>query len=41
MFNLFRPFYKETLKIFSNGERPKRKHKFGKTRVFKAEEVRK
>ena len=41
MFNLFRLLKNETLKIFSIQERRKSRHKFGGTKVCKAEEVRK
>ena len=41
MFNLFRLLEKETLKIFSIRERRKSRHKFGGTKVCKAEEIRK
>ena len=41
MFNLFRLLENETLKIFSIWERRKSRHKFGGTKVCKAEEVRK
>ena len=40
MFNLFRLLENET-EMFSMGERCKSKHKFGGTKVCKAEEVRK
>ena len=40
-FNLFRLLEKETLKIFTIGERRKRRDKFGGTKICKAEEVRK
>ena len=40
-FNLFRLLDNETLEMFSKRERRKRKHKFGGTKVFKAEKVRK
>ena len=38
-FNLFRLLENETLEMFSMRERRKRKHKFGGTKVRKAEEV--
>ena len=41
MFNLFRLLEKKILKIFSIWERRKSRHKFGGTKVCKAEEVRK
>ena len=41
MFNLFRLLECETLKISSIRERRKSRHKFGGTKVCKAEEVRK
>ena len=41
MFNLFRLLENETLKIFSIRERRKSRHKFGGTKAFKAEELRK
>ena len=41
MFNLFRLLENGTLKIFSVQERRKSRHKFGGTKVCKAEEVRK
>ena len=41
VFNLFRLLENETLKIFSIRERRKSRHKFGGTKVCKAEEVRK
>ena len=41
MFNLFRLLEDKTLKIFSIWERRKSKHKFGGTKVCKAEKVRK
>ena len=37
MFNLFRLLENETSKIFSMRERRKSKHKFGGTKVYKAE----
>ena len=40
-FNLFRLPDNETLKILSIRERRKNRHKFGRTKVRKAEEVRK
>ena len=40
-FNLFRLLENETLKIYSIRERRKSRHKFGGTKVCKAEEVRK
>ena len=40
-FNLFRLLENETLKMFDMPERRKSKHKFGGTKVFKAEGVRK
>ena len=41
MFNLFRLLENKTLEMFSMRERRKSKHKFGGTKVCKAEEVRK
>ena len=41
MFNLFRRLENETLEMFSMGERGKCKHKFCRTYVCKAKEVRK
>ena len=41
MLNLFRLSKKETLKIFNIRERHESTHKFGGTKVCKAEEVRK
>ena len=41
MFNLFRLLENETLEMFSMRERPKSRHKFGGTKVWKADEVRK
>ena len=41
MFNLFRLLENETLEMFSMRERCKYKHKFGGTKVCKADEVRK
>ena len=41
MFNLFRQLENETLEMISIQERLKSKHKFGGTKVCKAEEVRK
>ena len=41
MFNLFRLTENEAFKIFTIRERCKSRHKFGGTKVFKAEEVRK
>ena len=41
MFNLFRLYENEILERFSMSERRKIKHKFGKTKVFNAEGVRK
>ena len=41
MFNLFRLLENETLEMFSIRERRRSKHKFGGTKVCKAEEVRK
>ena len=41
MFNLFRLLENDTLEIFSMGEGRKNKHKFGGTKVCKAEDVRK
>ena len=41
MFNLSRLLENETLEMFSMRDRRKSKHKFGGTKVCKAEEVRK
>ena len=41
VFNLFRPLKNETLEMFSTRERRRRKYKFGGTKVYKVEEVRK
>ena len=41
MFNLFRLLENVTLEMFSMREGHKSKHKFGRTKVCKAEEVRK
>ena len=41
MFNPFKLLENETLEMFSMRERRKSKHKFGGTKVCKAEEVRK
>ena len=41
MFNLFRLLEKETLEMFSMRERRRSKHKFGGTKVYKVEKVRK
>ena len=41
MFNLFRLLENETLEIFSMRETRKTKHKFGGTKVYIADEVRK
>ena len=41
VFNLFRPRESKTLEMFSMRERRKSKHKFGGTKVCKAEDVRK
>ena len=41
MLNLFRLLENETLEMFNMRERCKSKHKFGGTKVCKAEEVRK
>ena len=40
VFNLFRLLENEILEMFSKRERRKSKHKFGGTKVFKAEVVR-
>ena len=41
MFNLFRQLENQILEMFSVRERRKSKHKFGGTKICKAEEVRK
>ena len=41
MFNLYRLLEKETLEMLIMRERRKSKHKFGRTKVCKSEEVRK